>query len=309
MRQSAHNSFVTAVTSVAQSACRTINAELNSPVCGQCVRQWLVTSLSSSLLLNPDFQEDIMNSFRSLNACLLSAVIVLGLAGSAIAQHGHGGGHSGGSHHGGGTTHHHGGGYYGGYGYSGLRFGFGYGSGFGYGGYPYGYGSGLYSTPRYYYSTPTYSVPTYSYPSTVIINSTPVAPAPSFDNGPIVIMSPAANDQPIEYTLNGQSFTMKPGQSQKFNHDRDWIVGFNRGDGKGTAQYGLKAAMYKFKKTANGWELFEAAIPEPPATSSTNQGEAPKPIDLVSPVEQTVRRKTTTEAPAPAPAKSESDAK
>ena len=233
-------------------------------------------------------------------------------------------------HHGGGTTHHHhnggsyyGGGYYGGSGYSCLRFGLGYGSGFGgygyggypygsgfgdygYGGYPYGYGSGLYSTPRYYYSTPTYTTPTYSYPSTVIINSTPSVPAPSFDNGPIVITSPAANDKPIEYTLNGQSFTMKPGQSQKFNHDRDWIVGFDRGDGKGATQYSLKASAYKFKKTDNGWELFEAAKPEPPTASSAAQGEEPKPIDLVKPVEQTVQpKKATPDAPVPAPDKTE----
>ena len=275
-----------------------------------------------------------MTSFSSLKAWMWSVVIVTSLTGSAFAQHGHsggghaGGGHSGGAHHGGGTTHHHhhgggnyfGGGYYGG-GYSGLRFGFGglgYGSGYGgyggygYGGSPYGYGygSGLYSTPRYYYSTPNYTTPTYSYPSTVIINSTPAAPAPTFDNGPIVITSPATNDKPIGYTLNGQSFTMKPGQSQKFNHDRDWIVGFDRGDGKGATQYGIKAAAYKFKMTANGWELFEAAIPEPPTASSAAPGEAPQPIDLVQPVEQTVRpRKVLPEAPTPAPDKTEGDTK
>ena len=274
-----------------------------------------------------------MTSFSSLKAWMWSVVIVTSLTGSAFAQHGHGGGghagggHSGGAHHGGGTTHHHhgGGNYYGGGygggGYSGLRFGFGglgYGSGYGgyggygYGGSPYGYGygSGLYSTPRYYYSTPNYTTPTYSYPSTVIINSTPAAPAPTFDNGPIVITSPATNDKPIGYTLNGQSFTMKPGQSQKFNHDRDWIVGFDRGDGKGATQYGIKAAAYKFKMTANGWELFEAAIPEPPTASSAAPGEAPQPIDLVQPVEQTVRpRKVLPEAPTPALDKAEGDTK
>ena len=192
---------------------------------------------------------------------------------------------SGGSmHHGGGTSHYHGGysggsyggGYYGGYGgYSGLRIGIGglgYGGygGYGYGGYPgYGYGSGYYSTPRYYYSTPNYTTPNYSYPSTVIINSAPSVPAPTFDNGPIVITAPAANDKPIEYMLNGQTFTIKPGQSQKFNHDRDWIVNFDRGNGKGIGKYSLKATTYKFKMTDNGWELFEAARPEPPADSAT----------------------------------------
>ena len=267
-----------------------------------------------------------MNSLSCLKASLWSVVIVTGMTGSAFAGHGHGGGgHAGGGHggghhggmgggtmhHGGGTTHHHGGNYGGSYyggGYSGLRFGIGglgYGSGYGgyggygYGGSPYGYGSRYYSTPQYY------TTPTYSYPSTVIINSTPSVPAPSYDNGPIVILAPAANDKPIEYTLNGQSFTMKPGQSQKFNHDRDWIVDFDRGDGKSSAQYGLKAATYKFKMTDKGWELFEAATPEPPTAAA--QGEEPKPIDLVKPVEKTVPQKGTDEAPAPA--KAEGDGK
>lgn len=267
-----------------------------------------------------------MNSLSSVKAMIWSVVIVSGLTGSAFASHGHGGGgghHGGGGHvgghHGGmsgGSVHHHhggsyGGGYYGGYGggYSGLRFGFGglgYGGygGYGYGGYPgYGYGSGYYSTPRYYYSTPTYS-----YPSTVIINSTPSVPAPTFDNGPIVILSPAANDKPIEYMLNGQTFTIKPGQSQKFNHDRDWIVDFDRGNGKGTGKYSLKATTYKFKMTDNGWELFEAAKPEPP-TPAANQGEEPKPIDVVKPVEETVKPKATSDAPVPAPDKTEGEAK
>ena len=234
-----------------------------------------VASAEPRAVLSSD--EDIMNPFSSFKAWMWSVVIVTGLTGSALAQHGHGGGgHAGGGHggvhHGGGTTHHHhhggysGGGYYGGgyggYGYSGIRIGIGgLGYGSGYGGYPYGYGSGLgygggyYSAPRYY-STPTYAAPTYSYPSTVIVNSAPSIPAPTFDNGPIVITAPASNDQPIEYLLNGQTFTIKPGQSQKFNHDRDWIVDFNRGEGKGTGKYSLKATTYKFKMTANGWLQF-----------------------------------------------------
>lgn len=218
-----------------------------------------------------------MNTLSLVKVWMWSIVIVTGLTGSAFAQHGHSGG---GHHHGGmsgGGHHHHHGGYSGGS--SSFRFGYGgYGYpsyGYGYGGYPYGYGSGfglrIYSTPRYYYSTPGYS-----YPGTVIINSTPSVPAPTFDNGPIVIIAPATNNKPIQYMLNGQSFTMKPGQSQKFRHDRDWIVEFDRGDGRGSAQYSLKASAYKFKQTNNGWELFEAAKPEPPTDSVPV---APVPMD------------------------------
>lgn len=222
-----------------------------------------------------------MNPFSSLKAWLWSAVIVTGLTGSAFAQHRHSG-----SHHSGGSTHHHhhsGGSSsfrfsYGGFGYGYPSYGFGYGYGsypYRYGGYSgYGYGGSgiglrIYSTPSYYYTTPSYAYPSYaapvySTPSTVIVNSAPSIPAPTFDNGPIVITAPASNDKPIEYQLNGQPFTIKPGQSQKFKHDRDWVVEFNRGVGKGTSKYSLKATVYKFKMTDNGWELFEAAKPEPP---------------------------------------------
>lgn len=263
-----------------------------------------------------------MNSLSSLKACLWSAVIVSILAGSAFADHRRGGsGYRGGGYRGysGGSSFRFGYGGFGnrGFGYGGFGnrgfgnrgFGYGYPSygyggsrfGYGYGGYGSGLGLGIYSTPRYYYSTPgytypSYSTPTYSYPSTVIINSTPSVPAPSFDGGPIVIVSPATNDRPIDYLLNGQSFSIKPGQSQKFQHDRDWIVDFDRGNGKGTAKYSLKATSYKFKMTANGWELFEAAKPEPP-------------VDDFSAAEETVKPKAIPAAPAPAPDKTAGDAK
>ncbi len=207
-----------------------------------------------------------MSPMLTLKIALSSALVFLGIAGTSVAQHHH--------HH-----HHHGGrssgSFFGGFGYPGYS-SFGYSnSPYGYG-YGYGYGSGIgvriYSTPRYYtapqyhYSTPQY----YTTPQTVIVESKPVAPQPTFDNGPIVITNPASNDKPAEYTLNGHRFSIKPGQSQKFNHDRDWVVEFSRGEGKETAHYGLKSATYKFKPTDKGWELFEAAatsrttLPEPP---------------------------------------------
>ncbi len=254
-----------------------------------------------------------MNPFRSLKACLCSAVIVTCLTAAAFADHRHSGG----------TSHHHHG-YsrgsssfrfsYGGFGYGYPSYGYGY----GYGGYPYGHGGfgpsiglRIYSTPRYYstpnYVYPSYAAPVYSAPSTVIMNSPPSIPAPTFDNGPITIVAPASNSKPVEYTLNGQSFTMKPGQSQRFQHDRDWIVTFDRGPGKGTGKYSLKPSVYKFKPTDNGWELFEAAHPEPPTDAASS--EPPKPIELVQPLEETVKPKAIPKAPAPAPDKAEDDAK
>ena len=210
-------------------------------------------------------------------AALAALVVVSGLTSPGRADHRHSSGHN----HGFGHNH----------GYGGQ--GYGYGSGFGGSGFrlyigPGGYGSGYYGGSRSYYSpgysTPTYIQPSYqyvqpsyqyvapsngSYTVTQPIRSLP--PAPTFDGGPIVLTNPATNDKPIEYSVNGNRFVIKPGQSQKFVHDRGWIVEFDRGQNLGSAQYSLKAANYKFKPTSKGWELFESASPITP------RGNAPAP--------------------------------
>lgn len=139
-------------------------------------------------------------------------------------------------------------------------FGPGFYNGYGYGGYGgyYGYGPGYYYSPRYYYSAP-YVAPGYVYSESAV-----VTPDPQFDGGMIVLMNPAANSESVEYTLNGQRFVMRPGQSQRFNHDRPWVIEFDRGDGRSFARYSLKSATYKFKPTDRGWELFEQADSRPP---------------------------------------------
>ena len=183
---------------------------------------------------------------------------------------------------------------YGGYGYGGYGNG-GYGPGY-YDGY---YGPSYYGGTRYYYSSP------YDAPGQVDSGSTVVTPvvrsrppAPTFDGGFIALLNPATNSDSVEYTLNGESFVMRPGQSQRFARDRDWIVEFDRGDGRNFARYGLKSVTYKFKPTARGWELFEQANPQPfvgalpPPPSATlpakppnppQPADEPRPADLVLP--------------------------
>jgi hypothetical protein len=269
----------------------------------------------------------------SLLKSLLGIVVACGLSQTAFAGHGHGGGHHhhGGGHYGGGHHHHHGGWGFGGWGYPG--YGYGYGSGFslyigsgypsyGYGNYgygPYGYGGygyggyGLspydYSTPSYYsvpqthyYGPPSYSSPTYNYSPTsqsVPVPSRSTPSTRSFDRSPIVLTNPATNDKPVAYSLNGHRYTMSPGQSQKFTHDRDWIVEFGRGNGQRSAKYGLKSAAYKFKPTAHGWELFETTD----QNSAAKVAAQPKP-GLLKPKAASVPRPETfvldTDSPKPA---------
>ncbi len=235
-------------------------------------------------------------------AALAAIVMVSGLTSTGRADHRHSSGHSHGFGHSHGHNHGYGG-YGSGFGGSGLRLyiGPGYGSNYGYG----GYGNSYYGGSRSYYS-PSYSAPTYVQPSyqyvqpsyqyvapstgsyTVTQPVRSLPPAPTFDGGPIVLTNAATNDKAVEYSVNGNRYVIKPGQSQKFVHDREWIVEFDRGQNFGSAQYSLKATNYKFKPTSKGWELFESAgsaaprgnVPAPPENDAPTNG----PENLGAPV-------------------------
>ena len=161
-----------------------------------------------------------------------------------------------------------------------------------------GYGSGYYSSPNYYYgqsySTPNYYTPSQVYTNSVVVPSGPQAPM--FDGGSIVLTNPATNTGTVNYALNGQPFVMKPGQSQRFTHNRDWIVEFNRGDDSGIGRYGLKSATYKFKPTARGWELFEQADSQPSVGALP-----PPPSNDAAPVRSADRPRSANPPPPPVP--------
>ena len=205
-----------------------------------------------------------------------------------------GGGHTGGGgyHHSGGGSYHHGvGGFYGG----GLGgFGLYYGSGLrypgsGYGGYPsYGYAQPVYATPVYsqqVYNQPVYSNTVYSGNSPFVTSSGVVTSAHqvTYDNGEIVLFSPPTNTQDAQYTLNGNTFSMKPGTIQKFTNDRNWTIDVNLGNGQ-TTKYTLSTGRYKFKQSDKGMGLFttqdQPGAPVATGTSAPTTTPAPSPMPV-----------------------------
>lgn len=188
------------------------------------------------------------------------------------------------------------------------------GRGGGWGGYygPSGYyGPGYYNGPRVYsgyryygpsyYGDTYYSSPYYD-PGTVYSDGTVVTPsitAPMFDGGEIVLLNPATNTDSVEYMLNGERFVMRPGQSQRFARDRDWIIEFDRGDGSNFARYSLKSGTYKFKTAANGWELFEQAESRPDARLLPPPPRPAKPASPPRPVDDGPRAKDGVPPPVP----------
>ena len=229
-----------------------------------------------------------MTRFKFASSIAIIACLLCGSIGQTAFAHGgghggggHGGGHSGGGHmggghHGGGGHHYGGGGYYGGSGFYGGGLGF-YGLGYGLG-YGSGYGRGYgYSSPYYYnnqyYTQPVQSYPVYSTPQ--YINTTPALPAP--DGGQVILFVPADAARAVQYTINGESFTLKPGESQTVVNDRRLTIEFPPTSGGQIAlRYTLLTGRYKFKPSGSGMGLFQTQdapptqvasppVPQPPA--------------------------------------------
>ena len=68
----------------------------------------------------------------------------------------------------------------------------------------------------------------------------------NFSGGLIKIANPAANQETLSYTLDGNAYTISPGYSQEFREDRDWVVEFSRGENLEQARYGLQSGRALF---------------------------------------------------------------
>ena len=101
-----------------------------------------------------------------------------------------------------------------------------------------------------------------AYPAIPYVVARPILadPGANFSGGLIKIVNPAANQQSLSYTLNGNTYTIAPGYSQEFNEDRAWVVQFTRGANSELVQYGLQSGLYSFASTDHGWELFRSEL-------------------------------------------------
>jgi hypothetical protein len=97
----------------------------------------------------------------------------------------------------------------------------------------------------YSYVQPSYSQASFSAPV--------YAPQPAN----ITISNPTTNGIALSYMLDGQVFTMQPGQIQKL--ERTATIDFNRGGAFGNARYSLTDGVYTFTPSGIGWELYHRA--------------------------------------------------
>jgi hypothetical protein len=153
------------------------------------------------------------------------------------------------------------------------------------------YGPGLGQSNYGYYNSRPYVQPyIYSQPTIVVPQQVYVDPSysyipvePRYDGGEILLFNPSGSDGTVDYALNGYRYVIKPGESQKFRHDRHWVIAIPRGAaGNSEALYTLSTGRYTFKKSDKGWDVVsvEESTPVAQPTDGRPAPPAPTPIDV-----------------------------
>ena len=70
-----------------------------------------------------------------------------------------------------------------------------------------------------------------------------------------VLLSSKENRSEMHYRVNGQNFTIQPGQRQPLPVGHRYVVEFDRGGGFGSAKDTVEHGAYAFTETSRGWEL------------------------------------------------------
>jgi hypothetical protein len=86
--------------------------------------------------------------------------------------------------------------------------------------------------------------------------------APTASGAPIRILNPAGAPATLSYAINGDSFQIRPGESQSLPADGSCVIVFDRGNEKGSAQYTLQPGQqYQFASNGQGWDLQQMQAP------------------------------------------------
>ncbi|MDB5347574.1 MAG: hypothetical protein JWP89_5951 [Schlesneria sp.] len=97
------------------------------------------------------------------------------------------------------------------------------------------------------------AVPTNNIPPNVI----PGSPIGRF--GKVLITNPRDSGGDVNYVLNGNNYSIQPGQTQSLDNDRVWTIDFASSGPRGGVRYTLSPGQFKFVVKESGWELVRAA--------------------------------------------------
>ncbi len=84
----------------------------------------------------------------------------------------------------------------------------------------------------------------------------PAADVPSGENSQrIVVQNPKGTSGPVNFMIDGSSYTLAVGSSQELSTKAPCVIEFDRGTGGATGRYTLASGSYTFSVSDNGWEL------------------------------------------------------
>ena len=186
------------------------------------------------------------------------------------------------------------------------------------------YFSPSYTTPNYVspgyssvpngYLTPNYSTPGVLQGSSVVTSPPPAnigssnvvnkIPIPNANQIPgmapqqgasIELRNPRESGGMITYSLNNYSYTIKPGEVQRLQTDRNWVIKFENGLGKSVA-YRLEAGNYDFTVSPQtGWDVGRRIEAQPPVS----QADVPPSLPQNSIPQNSIPKNSLGNAPPP----------
>jgi hypothetical protein len=86
------------------------------------------------------------------------------------------------------------------------------------------------------------------------------------------------SDVPLNFTLDdARTMKIEPGETQRLTQKGQFVVAFDRGDGRGQARYTIREGLYEFTPTDHGWELYrQKADTSLPAGAGGQPNAAPR---------------------------------
>jgi hypothetical protein len=84
------------------------------------------------------------------------------------------------------------------------------------------------------------------------------APMPDFDPCLLEITNPLETNGPVHFVIEGEVFTLEPGETRQWPAFSQRTIEFHRGDDYGDASYSVERGTWRFQVSDAGWELIAA---------------------------------------------------
>ena len=111
------------------------------------------------------------------------------------------------------------------------------------------------------------------------------APQAEVVEQPITVFYPADAKEKLVFKLNGDEYTIAPGQTMTLRRDRRWILQYERKPSGRRVQFELGGGRYEFRRMDAGWDLRPMALVEE-LSAPDAEVDAPPP-----PTQRRVRRR------------------